>query len=108
MVSLDLVKACLVVAACMAVQDFTGTVLVVAEAEGHSRLAGLMDAAGDVARAATVSVTTEAIVSGLGVHSAVILATLALTSYNVTSRTTRWSRRLKAGPVNPVPPDLVD
>ena len=90
----------------MAIQDFTGTVMVVAEAEGKARLAGAMDAAGDVARALTASVTTDAILHGLGLHSAVILTTLALTSYNVTSRTTKWSRKLKAGPVNPVPPDL--
>ena len=104
-VDLGLIKACLVVAACMAVQDFTGTVLVVAEAKGRARLAGLMDSAGDVARAATASVTTEAILGGLGIHSAVILATLALTSFVVTSRTTTWSRKLKAGPVNPLPPE---
>lgn len=101
----DLVKACLVIVVAMTVQDVTGTVCVVAEADGQGRLAGLMDAAGDVGRALTMSVTTDAIIHGIGVHSVTILAVTALTSYNVTSRTTKWARKLKAGPVNPLPPD---
>lgn len=104
---LDLLKACLVILVAMSIQDVTGTICVVAEAEGKARLAGLTDAAGDIGRALTASVTTDAILHGLGVHSVVILAVLALTSYNVTKRTTDWSKRLKSGPVNPPPPHSV-
>ena len=65
-----------------------------------------MDALGDVGRAVTASITTDALLAGIGLRSVVTLAAVALTSYNVTKRSTAWSRRLKAGPVNPVPPDL--
>lgn len=90
--SVDLLWTCLVVMLAMAAQDVLGTVLTIAEARGKDRLAGLMDAGGDVARAVTNSVAVDAILHGVGLHSVLVLATLAVTSYNTTRQTTKWAR----------------
>lgn len=92
---MNLAVALVAVALSMAAQDFLGTVCVVAEARGRAHLAGLMDAAGDVARVICVVFGAgEITVHGWNARAVLILAVMAATSYATTRATTSWSRKL--------------
>lgn len=83
------------VAGAMAAQDVLTTVCVIAEARGRAHLAGLMDAAGDVARTVgTVFGAGEIAIHGWNTQALEILAVMAGTSYVATMLTTRWAKTL--------------
>ena len=83
--------AVIVVVTSMAVKDVLGTTLVIAEASGKARLAGLMDALGDVANFIFMAVGLDTIyANGFNWKSAILIGAICLTSYNTTRLTTKW------------------
>jgi hypothetical protein len=88
----------LIVGAClsMAVRDSLATLLVVAEARGRAVLAGLLDAAGDIAGIAVMVLGAgEVIVHGLNAQTLAVLAALMVTSFFTTLAATTVGRRIK-------------
>lgn len=66
----------------MALQDAAGTFLVVAESRGNGKLAGAMDACGDLAGAfVTVAGAGSILIDGLTWRSVSVLAAIVATSY---------------------------
>lgn len=86
----------LTVAVAMALQDFFGTMMTVAEVRGRGKLAGLMDASGDMARfIGNVYGAGTAIKYGWTPLAAATLVVMAITSYFGTAYWTKLSRRIK-------------
>lgn len=87
---LTLLGACLA----MVAQDVLGTLLVIAESKFRPLLAGSLDAAGDVARLATMGISLDVILHrGLCAESVAVIAVVAATSFVATSTTTELARR---------------
>lgn len=87
----------LLAAGAMAVKDWLGTLLVVAEARGRDHLAGMCDAGGDIAAVGVTVVGAGAVLTaGLDGHTIALLAVMCVTSYCGTRFWTRWARRIHA------------
>lgn len=84
----------LLAAAAMALQDMCGTLLTIAEARGRRTMAGLMDAAGDIARVlCTAFGAGEIIVHGWTPRSFEVLGAMCITSFVVTRYATGLGAR---------------
>ena len=91
---MTLVLTLLAVSLSMAAQDVLATLCVIYEARGRAVLAGVMDAAGDVARLVGYVVGAgEIVVNGWNARAVAIVAVMAATSFVATSATTRWANR---------------
>lgn len=89
---MTLVWACLA----MALRDCFATLLVICEARGRALLAGLLDAAGDLASIlVTVLAAGQIILHGWSAHSIVVLAAVMLTSFAGTALWTRVGQRIE-------------
>lgn len=87
------------VAVSMAFKDAFGTLMTVAEARGRDTLAGLLDAAGDVAQWFTnLYGVGTAIKEGWSPLAFATLATMAVVSFFGTRYWTKVSRRIKERP----------
>lgn len=83
----------------MALKDALGVGLVVAEARGRAWLAGVFDAAGDLATIlVTLAGAGAVIVHGWTLHTIAILAAMTITSLLGTAYWTRFCRRIKERP----------
>lgn len=80
----------------MAVRDAFGTILTIAEARGRAVLAGVCDAAGDLAGVfVTIFAAGQVIIHGWTWHSIVVLAAVMITSFVGTMFWTRVGRKIK-------------
>lgn len=88
--------AVLVACVAMAGKDCLGTLLVVAEAKGRARLAGLLDSLGDLANVVCTVVGAGAVIKGgVTVHTSTVLGAMMLTSFVGTAYWTKLGRRIK-------------
>ena len=79
----------------MAIQDFLGVLLVVSEARGRYWLAGFLDAASDYAKFLTAGIAGATLVQNGFTAEFVLITAMAITSFIVTSMSTRFARRIK-------------
>lgn len=88
----------------MAAKDALCTFLTVAEAKGRAWLAGIFDAASDVAGiVCTVVGAGSVIQEGVDGHTVLILVAMTVTSLLGTALWTKLGRRIKAHPVEVLP-----
>lgn len=81
----------------MAAKDCVGTLMVVAESKGNERLAGHMDALGDLAQIACQVVGAGSVIlNGLTWKSAAIITAMVITSDIGTAYWTHVSKRIKS------------
>lgn len=81
----------------MTVRDFLGVFLTVAESRGRAKLAGLMDALGDLASiGVTVLGAGPVIQHGVTPYTVVLVACICVTSFFGTVVYTRLANRIKA------------
>lgn len=80
----------------MAARDAIGTLMTVAEARGRAKLAGILDAAGDLAGVICTVVGAGAVIKGgLTVHTVEVLGAMMFTSLVGTTYWTKLGRRIK-------------
>ena len=84
-----MLETVLVAAASMGVSDVLGTVCVVAEGKGHALVAGVTDAAGDVARVTYMVLGVDAVFRQGFVRSLPVLFAICLTSLVATGLTVK-------------------
>lgn len=77
----------------MLVSDATGTATVIAETRGAARLAGLMDATGDLARLVLFAYSGVALITKFSPWGWLGVVPIVLTSYLTTSKATSLSRK---------------
>ena len=78
----------------MVLTDLLGTALVSAIAKGRGRIAGLCDAAGDLASLGAKGIPAVAIAThGLTLYSLGVIATMACSSYFTTRNATAWTSK---------------
>lgn len=83
----------LVVIIAMAVRDFLGTLMVIAEADGDGHAAGLADAIGDWANLAWMAIGIDTLItSGLSIKTGIMLVVIFVTSYWTTRLTVEWRK----------------
>jgi hypothetical protein len=80
----------------MMVQDSSGTILVIAESRGNSRLAGAMDVIGDAAKFVMYAYSGALLMTQYGWLGRAFILPILATGYVTTSQTTKWaSKRIK-------------